>query len=310
MAFWHPICSIPQRSSQLFIYRTMKSFLRILKSSDEFSSLEVVSTDRGFETPGKNKTSPHFMKLNTITNILAATKEVEPNVSGRRGKGGLSTLDVKPPQKAVPKARKPEVLLVGVSILGSVFLTILLVVALAVPNPPPLALKVLQTILALAAAGVAAIIPGFLNVKFTSFMSAGGALGIFAIVFFCKPADVAVKVAERIYRPPETTLRELIDNSQRVYDQTSERMAAGIGTFEAMIDAHRRLVKRKLDACLTSEERVAVWKDAANTAQDIADDQASRYEDGTVPEVNKIEGSEYQREVELELAKSKFEAQQ
>ena len=43
----------PQRSSQLFIYRTMKSFLRIPKSSDEFSTLKLVSTDRGYETCGK-----------------------------------------------------------------------------------------------------------------------------------------------------------------------------------------------------------------------------------------------------------------
>ena len=87
-------------------------------------------------------------------------------------------------------------------------------------------------------------------------------------------------------------------------------LAAGTGTFDSLIDAHRRLVKRKLDACVTPEERVAVWKDAAKTAQEIADDQASRFEAGSVPEVNKLEGSEYQKEVELELAKSKFEAQQ
>jgi hypothetical protein len=238
------------------------------------------------------------------------TKKVEPNVPGSRGRGRLSTRDVKPPQKAVPKSRNPEVLLVGISILGSVFLTILLVVALAVPNPPPLALKVLQTILALAAAGVAAIIPGFLNVKFTGFISAGGALGIFAIVFFCRPADLAAKVAERIYRPPEPVLRELIDYSQRVFDLTGERLKSGTGTFDSLLDSHRRLVKRKLDACSTPEDRVAVWKDAAKTAQEIADDQAAGYEAGIVPQVNEIEGSEYQKEVELELAKSKFEAQQ
>jgi len=224
----------------------------------------------------------------------AATKKVEHNVPGSRGK--------------VLKARQPA-LLVGISILGSVFLTILLVVALAVPNPPPLALKVLQTILGLAAAGVAAIIPGFLDVKFAGAISASGALGIFAIVFFFNPADLAVKVAATIYRPPEIALRELIDNSQRVFDLLRERTAAGISTIDAMIDAHRRLVKRKLDACFTPEERVAVWGDAAKTAQEIADEQADQYVNGIVPDINKIEGSEYQKEVELDLGKSKFEAQ-
>jgi hypothetical protein len=240
----------------------------------------------------------------------AARKKVEPNVPSSRGKRRLGTLDVKPPQKAVPKARKPEVLLVAVSILGSVFLTILLVVTLAVPNPPSLALKVLQTILALAAAGVAAIIPGFLNVEFAGFISAGGALGIFAIVFFCKPADLAVTVAQRIYQPPESVLQELIQFSQGVFDLGHERLAAGTGTIEAMLDAHRRLVKRKLDACLTPKQRVAVWKDAAKTARELANEQASWFEAGLVPQMNKLEANEYQKEVELELKKSEFEAQQ
>ena len=77
-----------------------------------------------------------------------------------------------------------------------------------------------------------------------------------------------------------------------------------------MIDAHRRLVKRKLDACVNPEERVAVWEDAAKTAQEIANHEASQYETGVAMEVDKDEGSEYQKEVELELAKSKFEAKQ
>jgi hypothetical protein len=65
-----------------------------------------------------------------------------------------------------------------------------------------------------------------------------------------------------------------------------------------------------LDACLTREERIAVWEEAAKTAKDIASDARARYEAGIEPQVYSIEGSEYQKEVELELAKSKFEAQQ
>jgi hypothetical protein len=223
---------------------------------------------------------------------------------------GLGTSDVKPSPRGVPKALKLDARLVAVSILGSAFLPILLVIALTVPDPPPLARKVFQTILALAAAGVAAIIPGLFNVKLTGFINAGGALGVFAVVYFFNPAEAAVNVAKSIYRPPEAQTRELIELTEHLVQLQDERMAAGTGTLEEMIDTHRRLVNRKLAASFTSEERLAVWEEAAKVAKDIASEQEARFEAGTVPSVYKEEGSEYQKEVELEYARAKFEAQQ
>ena len=41
--------------------------------------------------------------------------------------------------------------------------------------------------------GVAAVVPGILNVKVGNFVSAGGALAVFVVVYFYSPAQLAVQ---------------------------------------------------------------------------------------------------------------------
>jgi hypothetical protein len=65
---------------------------------------------------------------------------------------------------------------------------VLIVVAIAVPNPTGFQYTVFRIVLALAAGGVAAMIPGFLQVKVSTFIRAGGALAVFVIVYFYSPA--------------------------------------------------------------------------------------------------------------------------
>ncbi len=75
---------------------------------------------------------------------------------------------------------------------GVLFVTALLVFALFVPNPTIQQFEIVRIILALAAGGVAAMIPGLLSLKLgaTSNMAlrAGGALAVFVIVYFYSPA--------------------------------------------------------------------------------------------------------------------------
>ena len=74
---------------------------------------------------------------------------------------------------------------------GVIFVVVLLVVAFTVPNPTDFQYTVFRIILALAAAGVAAMIPGFLQVTVSNWIRAGGALAIFVIVYFYAPAALA-----------------------------------------------------------------------------------------------------------------------
>jgi hypothetical protein len=70
---------------------------------------------------------------------------------------------------------------------GCTFLTIILTIVFFKPNPTAFEYTVFRIVIALAAAGVGAIIPGFLDIKFKTWLRAGGALALFVIVYFFAP---------------------------------------------------------------------------------------------------------------------------
>jgi hypothetical protein len=72
-------------------------------------------------------------------------------------------------------------------VFGVVFLTTMLVFAVAFPNPTGFQLKVFGATLSLAAGGVGAVLPGMLNFQFGGMVKAGGALALAAIVWFTQP---------------------------------------------------------------------------------------------------------------------------
>jgi len=74
---------------------------------------------------------------------------------------------------------------------GVIFVVVLLVFTAMIPEPTPTQYATFKTVLALAAAGIGGILAGFLKVdgaiqKWT--FKAGGALGLFVIVYFFTPA--------------------------------------------------------------------------------------------------------------------------
>jgi hypothetical protein len=76
---------------------------------------------------------------------------------------------------------------------GVIFVVTLLVFAITVPNPTESQFFIFRIVLALAAAGVAAIIPGFLNIESKTALyaiRAGGALGVFLLVYLVNPPAV------------------------------------------------------------------------------------------------------------------------
>lgn len=79
---------------------------------------------------------------------------------------------------------------------GVLFVIVLLVLAIVFPKPTSFQYSVFRIVLSIAAAGVAAMIPGFINIELEStvglIVRAGGALAVFVIVFFFNPARLAV----------------------------------------------------------------------------------------------------------------------
>ena len=75
-------------------------------------------------------------------------------------------------------------------VFGVCFVVVMLGIALLRPNPMPFQYLVFRSVLALAVAGVVAMIPGFLSVQLGSAIRAGGAVGAFIVVFFFSPAGL------------------------------------------------------------------------------------------------------------------------
>ncbi|MFL6448882.1 MAG: hypothetical protein ACJ746_14525 [Bryobacteraceae bacterium] len=76
-------------------------------------------------------------------------------------------------------------------IFGTVFLAGLLALVTINPKLTPTQWFVYRIVLAIAAAGVAAVIPGFLTVRVPKYIRAGGALAIFIIVFWFNPPTLS-----------------------------------------------------------------------------------------------------------------------
>jgi hypothetical protein len=96
-------------------------------------------------------------------------------------------------------------------VFGVVFVATLLTLAIVIPNPTLSQLSVFRTVLALSAAGVGAVIPGFIHVQMKSFVRAGGALALFVIVYFFSPAIQAplIKVEMPTENPMPTAQKWL-----------------------------------------------------------------------------------------------------
>ena len=86
-------------------------------------------------------------------------------------------------------------------VFGVVFVVGLIVLAITFPRPTPFQYNVFRVVLALAAAGVVAMIPGFINLEVSVIagllIRAGGALAVFAVVFFFNPAQLAIQGASQ-----------------------------------------------------------------------------------------------------------------
>jgi hypothetical protein len=91
-------------------------------------------------------------------------------------------------------------------VFGIVFIFVLIVLSIKFPNPTSFQYSVFRIILSLAGAGVAAVIPGFLNLKFYAqvgaLIRAGGAIAVFVILYFYNPAKYAVDENGIIPSPP------------------------------------------------------------------------------------------------------------
>lgn len=72
-------------------------------------------------------------------------------------------------------------------IFGVIFVVVMLYMTWFVPNPTPTQWFTFRVVLALAAAGVGALLPGLISVNAPPYVRAGGALALFVLVFWFNP---------------------------------------------------------------------------------------------------------------------------
>ncbi|NAY93014.1 hypothetical protein GTQ34_13905 [Muricauda sp. JGD-17] len=93
-------------------------------------------------------------------------------------------------------SKKPHVvnkkqILYGI-IVGTLFLVVLLVIALTGDGcPTEFQSRIFTPILALAGAGFASALPGFIEIRYRNWITATGSLAVFCVIFFSKPADLS-----------------------------------------------------------------------------------------------------------------------
>ncbi|MEM6428395.1 MAG: hypothetical protein AAF708_04075 [Deinococcota bacterium] len=73
---------------------------------------------------------------------------------------------------------------------GCVFIVALLTISIFITDMAPITYLAFRVILALSASSVSTLIPGLLDIKLNKWLKAGGALGIFVIVYFINPAPL------------------------------------------------------------------------------------------------------------------------
>lgn len=109
-------------------------------------------------------------------------------------------------------SRKPGWEIIVAIAFGIVFVVVMLGFSVKFPNPTPSQYAVFKTVLALAAAGVGAVLPGVLNLELPlpkGVLRASGAVVLFVVVFFFTP------------KPPETPQSETHGNITQQVDGDS-----------------------------------------------------------------------------------------
>lgn len=101
------------------------------------------------------------------------------------------------PQPQMPAQSQTDKPLYGIGLdkllayaFGVIFVVVMLGIAIFDRNPPPHSIFIYRVILALAAAGVGAVLPGLIDVNIGAAVRAGGAAAFFVIIYFLKPANL------------------------------------------------------------------------------------------------------------------------
>ncbi|MCP4402696.1 MAG: hypothetical protein GY801_36020 [bacterium] len=156
-------------------------------------------------------------------------------------------------------------------VFGVTFVVVLLLIAVFFPTPTQFQYTVFRIVLALATAGVAAMIPGFLSIELGvlgAIIRAGGALGVFVIVYFFSPAQI-------VSTPPNEYKTSVnIRNFDLLDKFTDSPEIISSGSFEASVWPEQRdkltsILVEKLRTTTYPEIKFTISSDQLQTSQHV-----------------------------------------
>lgn len=130
---------------------------------------------------------------NAYNSLQAFISEFRPEEAKRLKQAfkenNLPTKGYKLERKFIDMTKKQQIKFGAIT--GLILLLLLLGLTIFIECPTSFQSTTFTTVLALAAAAFSMIITGFININYKKMITAGGALAVFAIVFFLKPASLS-----------------------------------------------------------------------------------------------------------------------
>ncbi len=151
---------------------------------------------------------------------------------------------------------------------GVIFLSLILAIAILIPNPTRFQYEIFRITIALAAGGAAAVVPGILNVRIGSFITAGGALAVFVVVYFYSPAQLAVEEMHSNMNQDSSSFVRPIPTVVDPPDSQNYRFTDNeIAAYKSEVTLVRQLIEDGTELLNDSEapyyySRVKVWEDS------------------------------------------------
>ena len=183
---------------------------------------------------------------------------------------------------------------------GVLFLSVVLVIAITIPEPSDFQYFVFRITLALAAGGVAAMIPGIININLSNFITAGGALAVFAIVYFYNPNELVIENLSR--HISQSDLMEHRDNAKGLYEHTLQRFYVGVSPLSEVINAGNALLNAELELSSSPQQKVSILESAIARASEIEDNLGIQVEIGAVSSIALMEIALHISELRNKLA--------
>lgn len=102
----------------------------------------------------------------------------------------ISVEQMMPPPE--PGRHRPQTWeLVAAFVFGVMFVAIMLTIAILIPRPTEFQIFIFRVVVAMAAAGIGGVVPGFIVINIAPYIRAGGAIALFVIIYWFNPPALA-----------------------------------------------------------------------------------------------------------------------